>query len=134
MSAQAARRTRQPLGTCKATGKLCFLSERSADLTLGRLRSDRRRRGHMESRAYECDHCDRWHLTSWSTADEAPTPAAVAHTAAAMTLSQMLAADLAVEVEKALEAQVPLRIPSPGELASRASAQSPLRRGDLVPA
>lgn len=55
------------IGRCKATGKLSYKDERTAATALDRLRSARGRRGHMESRVYECESCPRWHLTSLSS-------------------------------------------------------------------
>lgn len=46
------------------TGKKKYLTASAADDMLGRIWSVCKPGRRLESRAYECDHCGRWHLTS----------------------------------------------------------------------
>jgi len=54
------RRHRFVTFRCKATGKVAFRDEDDADAAL-EARKDGAR---GETRAYPCDHCGGWHLTS----------------------------------------------------------------------
>lgn len=49
-------------GICGRTGKVKF-SEIAAKLAL----AEARNRDRDEKRAYRCEHCRKWHLTSWTS-------------------------------------------------------------------
>ena len=64
---------------CHVTGKRAFETAEDAAKALGRAKSEHRRKGYtnggawtpargtrMENRAYECDHCNGFHLTAMS--------------------------------------------------------------------
>lgn len=49
---------------CTTTGKLRYRREASANRVLGTIWSHAKPGRRLETRAYRCEHCNGWHLTS----------------------------------------------------------------------
>lgn len=60
-----------PRNRCEITGKLMFKHYQDAASAVGRVPKDKRDQATVPRSYYRCEHCLRWHVTSYSPAQTA---------------------------------------------------------------